>query len=183
MGAVFLTELLVVARFPALFDAFFVATDGMSLGLLLGPTAHGAFVRHYLPNMGLLLLYGWPLEDQLSSREFLVLVVLTAYVPTYSQIIYSTMTNGAAGTLSFSGAVYAFPPALLCVILRRVRSTEYKFGTFGLISLGMIAAIPLNMLGYLEFISGLPSAKVTHTMGYVLGWGYGILKLQSKSKL
>lgn len=177
MGAILLVELLVAGHSISLFDFLFVANDGFSPGLLLGPISHGTFLTHYLPNVGLLLLYGWPMENQLSTREFLGFVILTAYLPTYLQIGYSAATTGMAGTLGFSGAVYAFPPALLCVTVREVRSTETEFGTIGLMALAVTVAIPLSTLGYFNFTSGLPSADVTHSVGYSLGWVYGILKI------
>ncbi|WP_168654376.1 rhomboid family intramembrane serine protease [Halorubrum sp. PV6] len=176
MGGVLLVEIQVLAHSSSLFEYLFVASGGVSPGLLLGPVSHGNF-RHYLSNIGLLLLIGWPMEDRLSNKAFLGFILLAAYLPTYLQIVYSVATTGSAGTLGFSGAVYAFPPALLGIVLQEVRATENGLGTFGLVALGVTAAIPLAMLGYLDLVSGLPSAKVTHSVGYVLGLAYGFLAI------
>ena len=176
MGGVLLAEIQVLGRSSGLFEYLFVASGELSPGLLLGPVSHGNF-SHFLSNIGLLLLIGWPMEDRLSNKAFLGFVFLTAYLPMYLQIVYSVATTGSAGTLGFSGAVYAFPPALLGIVLQEVRTTESGFGTFGWVALVVTAAIPLTMLGYLDLVSGLPSAKVTHSVGYALGLAYGFLAI------
>lgn len=183
MGAILFVELLAIGYSVALFDFLFVADAELSPGLLLGPISHGTFSTHYLPNIGLLLLCGWPMEDYISTKKFLAFVIFTAYIPTYLQIAYSITTVGVAGTLGFSGAVYAFPPALLCVSVRGSRSAEKDFDVFGQIALIITVAIPFSILGLLGSISGLPSADITHTVGYAVGWIYGVLVLNSSTNL
>lgn len=182
MGAILLVQLLVAGYSIALFDFLFVANGELSPGLLLAPISHGTFITHYLPNMGLLLLCGWPMENYISTEEFLGFVIFTAYIPTYLQIVYSITTAGVAGTLGFSGAVYAFPPALLCASVRGVRSAEKNFDVFGQIAFGITVAMPFSILGLLNATSGLPSADITHAMGYALGWVYGVLLLSSSAR-
>ena len=177
MSGVLLVEIQVLGRSSSLFEYLFVASGGVSPGLLLGPISHGNF-SHFVSNLGLLLLIGWPMEDWLSNKAFLGFVLFTAYMPMYLQIGYSVVTTGSAGTLGFSGAVYAFPPALLGIVLREVRTTESGFSTFGLVALAVTAAIPLTILGYLDLVSGLPSARVTHSVGYMIGLTYGLQKLR-----
>jgi membrane associated rhomboid family serine protease len=143
----------------------------------LAPLSHGAVLNHFSVNLLLFLLLGWPLETHLDSRLFFLFTVATAYIPTYLQIGYSAVMTGTAGTLGFSGAVYAFPPALLCIRFRETRDS--RFGGMGSFALGVTIAIPLQMLGLLEqfFPSPLPAADITHGAGYLIGWAYGLLLL------
>ncbi|OYR59958.1 hypothetical protein DJ80_16660 [Halorubrum ezzemoulense] len=182
MGGILLVEIQVFARSSSLFEYLFAASGAISPGLLLAPISHGNF-SHFLSNIGLWLLVGWPMEDRLSNKAFLGFAFLTAYIPTYLQVGYSVVVTGSASTLGFSGAVYALPPALLGIVLHEVRTTENGFGTFGWVALALTVAIPLTMLGYLDLVSGLPSAKVTHSVGYMLGLAYGLLAIDPRWRI
>lgn len=161
----------------SLFEFIFVGQNSVTPGLLLAPLSHGTISTHFLPNMILLLLVGWPLERHLSSRTFILFTVIAAYVPTYLQIVYSAVLTGTVGTAGFSGAVFAFPPVWACICLRDSHYSE--IGTEGSFAIGVTIAIPLQILGILGMLlpSPLPSAEVTHTVGYLIGWMYGLFLL------
>ncbi|OYR62753.1 hypothetical protein DJ71_23545 [Halorubrum sp. E3] len=177
MTLVLVSQILVVGYSNSLFEFLFVGQDSITPGLLLAPLSHGTILTHFLPNMMLLLVVGWPLEERLGSRSFTAFTATAAYIPTYLQIIYSTFTAGAVGTAGFSGAVYAFPPVLTCICLRDSHYTE--LGTVGSLAIGVTIAIPLQMTGILGLLlsSPLPPAEVTHTAGYLIGWSCGLILL------
>jgi membrane associated rhomboid family serine protease len=179
MGLILLAELYVLDHSDSLFQYLFVAQGTLTPGLILAPLSHGTFYTHYIPNMILFLWLGWPLEDRLNRRQFLAFVGAVAYLPTFLQVLYSVLTSGTAGSVGFSGAVYAVPPLLFCLIYKEDHAGEVGFGEIGNIALIFSVAIPLVMLGPLDLFSGLPSAKITHTLGYALGLGYGIFKLNT----
>ena len=172
MGAIFITEQYVYAYSPSLFEFVFSGQGKLTPGLLLAPLSHGPLLTHFLPNIGLLLAVGWPLEAHLRQRNFLMFTAVTAYVPTFLQIGYSVVTTGTAGTVGFSGAIYAYPPALLCIRIRNRALSE--IGTGGYYALAMTAVIPFITTGQMEFLSPLPGATVTHTVGYLFGMTYGL---------
>lgn len=183
MGLVLLAELYALGYSESLFQYLFVAQGKLTPGLILAPLSHANFNTHYAPNMILFLLVGWPIEARLERRQFLAFVGVVAYLPTYLQVLHSVSTNGTAGSLGFSGAVFAVPPLLFCLTLQEDHSEEIGFGEIGNIALGLSAAIPLAMLGVLDFFSTLPSAEITHGAGYLAGWGYGLYKSQIFSNL
>lgn len=166
----------------SLFEFIFVGQNAITPGLLLAPLSHGTIWTHFLPNVMLLLAVGWPLERYLTSSRFVLFTAVAAYLPTYLQIAYSTIMTGTAGTLGFSGAVYAFPPVLVCLAFRDGHDTN--LGTAGIFALGVTIAIPLQLLGLLEllFPSPLPEAVVTHTTGYLIGWVYGLILLSNRAR-
>jgi len=166
----------------SLFEFIFVGQNAITPGLLLAPLSHGTIWTHFLPNVMLLLAVGWPLERYLNSSSFVLFVAVAAYLPTYLQIIYSTIVTGTAGTLGFSGAVYAFPPVLACLSFRD--GFDANLGTAGIFALGVTLAIPLQLLGLLEllFPSPLPGADVTHATGYLIGWVYGLFLLSKRAR-
>lgn len=177
MTSILVAQIVVADYSIALFEFVFIGQNSITPGLLLAPLSHGTMWTHFLPNMMLLLAVGWPLEDRLKTSTFALFTLVAAYLPTYLQIVYSTVMTGTAGTLGFSGAVYAFPPVLLCLCLRDSYFTN--LGTAGAFALGVTIAIPLQVLGLLELLvpSPLPGADVTHTTGYLIGWGYGLFLL------
>lgn len=168
MGLVLVTELYTIAFSESMFEYLFLAQNALTPGLLLAPFSHGTFYTHYVPNMGLLLLMGWPLEDRLSEHQFLTFMAVTAYLPTYLQVIYSSITTGTAGSLGFSGVVYGMPPLLFCLVSQEDHMEEVGFGEIGNIAFGFTVAIPLIIAGVLDFFSILPSAKITHSTGYMI---------------
>jgi len=176
MGMILLAELYVVTYSESLFKFLFVAQAEFTPGLLLAPLSHGTFYTHYLPNMLIFLWLGWPLEERLGKQQFAAFITATAYLPTYLQVVYSVVTTGTAGTLGFSGAVYAVPPLLLFHILQEDHSGKVGIGNIGNVSFSITVGIPLSMLGFLDFFSVLPSAEITHAVGYTAGLGYGIMK-------
>lgn len=178
MGLVLLAELYALGHSDALFQHLFVAQGALTPGLLLAPLSHATFYTHYAPNMLLFLWLGWPVEARLDRRQFLGFIGVTAYLPTYLQVFYSVVMSGTAGTLGFSGAVYAMPPLLFCLILQEDHSGEIGFGEIGNIALMFSVAIPPALVGVLDFFSALPSAEVTHAVGYLGGVGYGLYKSQ-----
>jgi len=167
-----MAEQYVYAYSPSLFEFVFSGQGTLTPGLLLAPLSHGPLMTHFLPNMGLLFAVGWPLEAHLRQRNFLMFTAVTAYVPTFLQIGYSVVTTGTAGTVGFSGAIYAYPPALMCMRIRNRPLSE--IGTGGYYALAMTVTIPLIVTGQLEFLSPLPGATVTHTVGYLSGFTYGL---------
>jgi membrane associated rhomboid family serine protease len=173
-----IAELYVLNHPEASFEFLFVGQSSLSPGLLLAPLSHGSIVGHFSVNMMLLLLVGWSVESHLDSRDFVLFTAFTAYIPTYLQIVHATITTGTAGTLGFSGAVYAFPPVLLCLRLRDTRIL--KFGDMGILGLSLTIAIPILILDLVGSIvsAPLPAAKVTHFTGYLTGWAYGLLLLK-----
>jgi len=178
MSVILIVEMYIAGYSESLFQFLFVAQMQLTPGLLLAPLSHGTFLTHFLPNIGILLLSGWITESKLETREFLAFVVITAYLGTYIQVIYSTITTGDAGTLGFSGAVYAFPPLFALLGLKEgdYQPGDLRFGLL-LTSIVLTIAIPLTILGYLNLMSsGLSSAQATHTTGFLLGLGYGIWK-------
>jgi len=132
--------------------------------------------------MVIFLWLGWPVEARLNFKQFLSFIGITAYLPTYLQVVYSVTTNGTAASLGFSGSVYALPPLLFCLILYEDHSVEIGFGDLGNIALIWTVAIPFVILGFSDFFSVLPSAKITHAGGYISGIGYGIHKIKTNSK-
>lgn len=176
MGLILLAELYVVSHSESLFEYLFVAQGALTPGLLLAPLSHGTFYTHYVPNMILFLWLGWPLEARLDRQQFLGFLGLTAYLPTYLQVLYSVVTSGTAGSVGFSGAVYAVPPLLFCLTLQEDRSEEIGFGEIGNVALAFTIAIPLAMLGLFDFFSVLPSAEITHAVGYVSGLTWGLYR-------
>lgn len=175
MGLILLAELYVVSYSEPLFEYLFVAQGALTPGLLLAPLSHGTFYTHYVPNMILFLGLGWPLEARLNRLQFLGFLGLTAYLPTYLQVVYKIVTSGTAGSVGFSGAVYAVPPLLFCLILQEDYTEEIGFGEIGNIAFVFTIAIPLVMLDFLDFFSTLPSADITHAVGYLSGLGIGVL--------
>jgi membrane associated rhomboid family serine protease len=178
MGLVLLAELYALNYSESLFQYLFVAQGSLTPGLILAPLSHANFDMHYAPNMILFLLLGWPIEARLERRQFLASVGAVAYLPTYLQVLYSVLTSGTAATLGFSGAVFAVPPLLFCLTLQEDHSEDIGFGEMGNIALGLSAAVPLAMLGVLDFFSALPSAEITHSVGYLGGLGYGLYKIR-----
>lgn len=177
MLLILVAQMFIAEYSMAFFEFIFVGQNSFTPGLLLAPISHGTIWTHFLPNMILLLTVGWPLERYFHSSTFALFTAAAAYIPTYLQIGYSAVMNGTAGTLGFSGAVYAFPPALLCL---RFRNSHYtNLGTAGMFALGVTIAIPLQLLGLLEllFPSPLPGADITHATGYLIGWAYGLFLL------
>jgi membrane associated rhomboid family serine protease len=177
MTLILIVQVYVAAYSVSLFEFVFVGQDSVTPGLLLAPISHATLWTHLFPNMVLLLMVGWSLEDYLDTSRFVLFTAASAYVPTYIQIVYSTVTTGTAGTLGFSGAVYAFPPTLLCLSLRD--SDRTNLGTIGSLALGLTVAIPLQLSGLLGSLisSPLPGADMTHSAGYLMGWAYGLFLL------
>jgi len=176
IGLILLAELYVVTYSESLFEFLFVAQAKFTPGLLLAPLSHATFYTHYLPNMLMFLWLGWPLEDRLSKQQFVAFIAATAYLPTYLQVAYAVVTTGTAGTLGFSGAVYAVPPLLSFIILQDDHSGRVGLGDIGNSAVAITVVIPLLMLGLLDFFSVLPSADITHAVGYAAGLGYGVAK-------
>lgn len=181
MGLVLLAELYTLSYSESLFQHLFVAQGKFTPGLLLAPLSHATFYTHYTPNMILFLWLGWSVEARLDTRQFLGFVGATAYLPTYLQVLYSVLTSGTAGSLGFSGAVYAVPPLLFCLTLQEDNAEKIGFGEIGNIALMFSVAIPLVMFGFLDFFSGLPGAVITHSVGYIGGFGYGLHKINFPS--
>lgn len=175
MGGVFIIEQIVLSISRELVEFMFIGQGQLTPGLLLSPLSHGTLLTHFLPNMALLFAVGWPLEAHLKRRDFILFTALTAYVPTYLQIGYSVVSTGTAGTLGFSGAIFAYPPALMCSRFSN-RSIE-QFGSGGYYAIALTIVIPLLLSGQFDYLSPLPGADVTHTVGYLFGWIYGILLL------
>lgn len=181
MGLVLLAELYTLGHSESLFQYLFVAQGALTPGLLLAPLSHATFYTHYAPNMILFAWLGWPVEARLERRQFLGFVGAVAYLPTYLQVLYSGVTSGTAGSLGFSGAVYAVPPLLLCLTLQEDHADEIGFGEIGNIALAFSVAIPLIMFGLFDF-SVLPSAEITHAVGYLSGLGYGAYSMKQGLK-
>lgn len=177
MLLILVAQMFIAGYSVSLFEFIFIGQNSFTPGLLLAPFSHGAIWTHFLPNIILLLAVGWPLERYFDSRTFALFTVTSAYLSTYLQIGYSAFMTGTAGTLGFSGAVYAFPPALLCIRFRNSHDTN--LGTAGFFALGVTIAIPLELSGLLEllFSSPLPGADITHATGYLIGWAYGLFLL------
>jgi len=176
MSAILMAQLYVADHSESLFQFLFVAQAKATPGVILAPLSHGAILIHFVPNIGILLLSGWITEVELGTRKFLVFTLITAYLTTYIQVIYSTITTGSAATLGFSGAVYAYPPLFACLGLK---NDDYQPGSLRfsmlLTAIVLSIAIPLIITGYLNALSGgLPSAKATHTTGFLIGLGYGV---------
>lgn len=174
MGLILLAELYVLGYSESIFQYLFVANEEFTPGLLLAPLSHATFYTHYVPNMIIFLWLGWPIEARLNRQQFLGFVATTAYLPTYLQVLYSVLTSGTAGSLGFSGVVYAVPPLLFCLTLLEDHSGEIGFGEKGNIALMFSVAIPLLMFGFFDSFSALPSAEITHGVGYLSGLGYGL---------
>lgn len=177
MVSIFVVQIFIAGYSVSLFEFLFVGQNSFTPGLLLAPISHGSILTHFLPNMFLFLAVGWPLERYFHTSTFALFTAAAAYMPTYLQIGYSAIVTGTAGTLGFSGAVYAFPPVLLCL---RFRDThDSNLGTAGIFALGVAIAIPLQISGLLGRLvsSPLPAADVTHTTGYLIGWAYGLFLL------
>lgn len=183
MFAVFLVgvaviQLYVAAASEQLFAFLFVAQLQITPALLLAPFAHGSF-QHLAVNTALLLLYGWPTENLLETREFAVFFVGVAALSTYAQVVFDALVRGSAGTLGASGAVYAFPAFYAIVAGARVwRSNDSIFDhSLVLSALVVTALIPLLMFGIvspgLEIDRVAPPAAITHAVGYLVGLTYG----------
>ena len=177
MLVILIAQLYIATYSTALFEFMFVGQNEISPGLLLAPLSHGAIWAHFVPNMILLFALGWSLESYLGPQNFLTFTAATAYIPTFFQIVYSAIMTGSAGTLGFSGAVYAYPPVVLCLCYRNFGGKN--LGTAGYFALGVTIAIPLQIVGLLGMVfpSPLPAADITHTTGYLLGGGYGLILL------
>jgi membrane associated rhomboid family serine protease len=153
------------------FEYWFVTQFKFTPGLVTGPFSHGAFIAHFLPNMGLLLLYGTQLEKQWLKSRYAVFVLITAYVPTYSQVIVDGLA-GEASTLGFSGAVYAIIPMYTMLAISDWRRNELAFeqSAYAFGGVIMTLLIPLLILGKISLLeSALTSAKITHSLGYAVG--------------
>ena len=129
---VLIAQLLAVQISEELFSFLFVAQLRLDFGLFFAPLSHAAILPHFLPNVLLLLLFGWAIESVLSRREFLVMTIAAAYIPTYLHMVYSYITVGTVGTLGFSGVVYALPPIYAVLFVQNYREIQnpLQFGVF-----------------------------------------------------
>ncbi|UPV72940.1 rhomboid family intramembrane serine protease [Halorussus limi] len=188
--AVAVTVLLVVQIYVAaastsLFEFLFVAQAQLTPGLLLAPYSHGS-VAHLITNVGLLFLFGWLCEAEMTSREFLGFVVAVAYASTVAQVVIDAVLSGSAGTLGLSGVAYALPPLYAVIRLPEIRDkgTNASFiEMWGsavvlsvLIPFIMAGIVPLNLSSYM----GAEPAKVTHSFGFLAGLLYGTVKITSR---
>lgn len=167
----------------ALFEFLFVAQAKLTPGLVFSPFSHAGF-SHLLFNIGLLFLFGWLCEAELTNREFLGFVVVIAYVSTFTQVIVDTVTAGSAGTLGFSGVAYAFPSFFAVVLspqLRRAGSRSQFTWSVWSSAVVVSLLIPFMILGLVSIggssIAGTEPAKVTHGVGFCLGLLWGVVKV------
>lgn len=191
--AVAMTLLLVVqwsiaATSTALFKFLFVAQPRLTPGLVFSPFAHAGF-SHLFINIGLLLLFGWLCEAELSHRKFLGFVVVVAYISTFAQVLVDTVTTGSAATLGFSGVAYAFPPFYAVVRSPRLRDSEplsqftrSMWGGAVVVSL-LIPFLLVDLFSFgIRSPVGADPAIITHAVGFLAGLLWGVVTRTSISR-
>jgi membrane associated rhomboid family serine protease len=168
----------------SLFAFLFVGNYKITPGLLLSPFAHASILTHFLANMFLFALFGWLLEIEFKRRTYLLFILSTAYIPNIVQILRDGLVTGSAGTMGFSGVVYAVIPLSLFVA-----GQDWRAGTLSFNQLPFLAGaavltllIPFTIADVAMLPStGLPSAKYTHGVGFAMGLGYGVLRVYRMS--
>jgi membrane associated rhomboid family serine protease len=182
MGVVLILEIYTLSTSQKAFQDLFVAQAALTPALIFAPLAHATLFSHFLVNLGLFLMFGWPTEGMLERKEFVMFTFLAAYLPTYLQVLYSNLTTSQAGTLGFSGAVYAYPP-LYAMLSIKGRESDLPVASLGIRTAAIVLClvIPFSIVGLMPFLpSGLPGAKVTHSAGFAIGCLYGIWKCQNR---
>jgi membrane associated rhomboid family serine protease len=180
---VFVVELVLLTNglSESVFEFWFIAQIELTPGLIITSVSHGS-IRHFVFNMFLFGMYGRLVEEHLGGGEYATIAVVTAYIPTYAQIVGDQITTGEAGTLGFSGAVYAIIPLYAVMgVSTLVRDGVGESGLaaprlpFVLGAVIMSLLIPFMITGHLELLSsGLPPAQITHGGGYLIGFVYGL---------
>jgi membrane associated rhomboid family serine protease len=184
LTVVFVVEYAVIVNYPVqVFEYWFITQFKLTPGVILGPVSHGT-LPHFLFNMAMFCVFSFLLEQHFDRRTYAVILLLTAYLPTYVHTIISHVTTGDTGTLGFSGAVYGIVP-LYAVIAAFTLIRHWDGGiSFNIkpedivLYVGMIFVallIPFDIGGYVDLIStGHQSATYTHLGGFVLGLLCGI---------
>ena len=179
LTTVLIAQLLALQISEELFSFLFVAQLRLDFGLFFAPLSHAAFLLHFVPNVLLFLLFGWAIESVLSRKEFLVVTIAAAYIPTYMHMVYSYITVGTVGTLGFSGVVYALPPIYVALFVQNYREIQnpLQFGVFwGAVVLTLM--IPLSLVGIIDLDGVLPGAWMTHAGGFAIGMIFSLVKFE-----
>jgi membrane associated rhomboid family serine protease len=179
ISVIYTLEYYVLLHSQSLFEYLFITKMKLTPGILLGPLSHGP-LQHFAVNILFFFMYGSVLERRMTDRHYASILILTAYIPVYAQVV-SDWLVGDTGTVGFSGAVYAIIPLYTLLALQdwsNLSTGEKSYVIGGLVS---VVYIPLTIID-IATIGSLPGAKITHTLGFFSGLIYGGCLYRNDSK-
>lgn len=85
------------------------------VGLILLPLMHGSW-SHFIFNIGLLAMFGWPVEILVRRRFFMKFLFIAAYAPIEVRAVWNILQGIPPLSLGVSGAVYALAGFLAAIL-------------------------------------------------------------------
>jgi membrane associated rhomboid family serine protease len=165
----------------------FVAKAEPSPAWVFAPLLH-ANVFHLVANVGQLLIFGILTENRLSTREYLIFLVITAVLPLLAQVAQYNLQDirgGVAGASGATTAVMGFAVGYLSLYYAgQVQDPVISAGDLRndvffagcimitgqlIIDFSSIPTIPLPTS------DGVSSSGTAHLSGLLLGVGYALL--------